>query len=342
MGKPSLVSAAAPASRRGVGRSLLVIVAALCWIAPAAMTAITYTHFVSPNGSATSLCTAAAVRARLTRAVSLVGSASMPPGSTVLVQRGADGIYSQPSLTFTGSGGAGKPIKFIGEDGVRITGTRDEARRRRRGRWSRAGDTPINSRGTRWRSSPPCRRSGLRWRTGGRSGSRTAGRHSRQPSSRHFDLWFPPLYSARGSIDEVEAQAGTAWHDTTTNMVYVHLFDDTARPSDGTNLYLTSAGWGTLTINGDYIWLENLTIEHATPEGLRVNTSANGTVLRRITALASIVNLRGINTIAEDLNISHVIRQRTDPVECYDANPAFGVGECWNANAIGQALSDRR
>ena len=121
--------------------------------------------------------------------------------------------------------------------------------------------------------------------------------------------------------------------------MYVHLFDDTAPPSDGTNLYLTSAGWGTVTISSDYIWLENLTIEHATPDGLRVNTSATGTVLKRITALATIVNLRGVNTLVEDLNVSHVIRQRTDPVECYDANPAFGVGECWNANASGQALS---
>ena len=94
-----------------------------------------------------------------------------------------------------------------------------------------------------------------------------------------------------------------------------------------------------MTINGDYLWLENLTIEHATPEGLRVNTSATGTVLKRITALAAIVNLRGVNTLAEDLNVSHVIRQRTDPSECYDANPSFGVGECWNANGIGQALA---
>ena len=90
------------------------------------MKAITYTHFVSPNGSATSLCTLQQP-CSLTRAVTLVGSASMPPGSTVLVQYGADGIYSQPSLTFTGSGAAGKPIKFIGENGVRITGTRVEA-----------------------------------------------------------------------------------------------------------------------------------------------------------------------------------------------------------------------
>ena len=128
-------------------------------------------------------------------------------------------------------------------------------------------------------------------------------------------------------------------NDTANNKVYVHLFDDTAPPRDGTNLYLTSSGWGTVTINGDYLWLENLTIEHATPEGLRVNTSATGTVLKRITALATIVNLRGVNTLAEDLNVSHVIRQRTDPAECYDANPSFGVGECWNANGIGQALA---
>ncbi len=159
------------------------------------------------------------------------------------------------------------------------------------------------------------------------------------PSTRRFDLWFPPLYSTRNSINEVEAQAGTAWHDTANNTLYVHLFDDTAPPRDGTNLYLTSAGWGTVTISSDYIWLENLTIEHATPEGLRVNTSATGTVLKRITALAATVNLRGVDTLVEDLNVSHVIRQRTDPVECYDANPAFGVNECWNANASGQALS---
>ena len=86
-----------------------------------------------------------------------------------------------------------------------------------------------------------------------------------------------------------------------------------------------------MTINGDYLWLENLTIEHATPEGLRVNTSATGTVLKTITALAAIVDLRGVNTLAEDMNVSHVIRQGTHPSECYDANPSFGVGECWNA-----------
>ena len=111
-------------------------------------------------------------------------------------------------------------------------------------------------------------------------------------------------------------------NDTANNKVYVHLFDDTAPPTDGSNLFLMGGGWGTLTIDGDYLWLENLTIEHATPEGLRVNTSANSTVLKRITALAAIVNLRGTNTLAEDLDVSHVIAQRTDPSQCATRTPA--------------------
>ena len=119
----------------------------------------------------------------------------------------------------------------------------------------------------------------------------------------------------------VEAQAGTAWNDAANNKIYVHLFDDTAPPGAGTNLYLMGGSWGTLTINGDYLWLENLTIEHAAPEGLRVNTSANGTVLKRITALASAVTLRGTNTLAEDLDVSHFIRQRTDPVRVLRRQP---------------------
>ena len=106
MGKPGLLNVAAPAARRGVGRSILALVGGLCLIAPAAVKAITYTHFVSPNGSATSLCTLQQP-CSLTRAVTLAGSASMPPGSNVLVQFGADGIYSQPALTFDGSGAAG-------------------------------------------------------------------------------------------------------------------------------------------------------------------------------------------------------------------------------------------
>ena len=270
---------------RGVGRAILVFIAGLCLTATTLGQAITYTHFVTPNGSPTSFCTQQQP-CSLTRAVAMVGSASMPPGSTVLVRRGADGIYSQPPLTFEGSGAAGHPIKFIGENGVRITGSRVKP----------AGSAWTLVPGRRYTyqldwdemaqfpALPVQRPPVANWRPIWVEDRRPP---FTTPSSRRFDLWFPPLYSARSSIDEVEAQAGTAWNDTANNKVYVHLFDDTAPPGAGTNLYLMGGSWGTLTIDGDYLWLENLTIEHATPEGLRVNTSANGTVLKRITALAA-------------------------------------------------------
>ena len=318
-------------------RPILLFIGSLWLLGPVVIKAVTYTHFVTPNGSSTSLCSQVEP-CNLTRAVALIGSKDMGPGSTVLVQRGADGIYSQPPLTLAGSGTVDNPIKFIGERGVRLTGSRVKPQASAwtlvPGRqytyqldWDEAAQFPALP-----VQRPPVANWRPIWVEDRRPPFTT-------PSTRRFDMSFPPLYSARASIAEVEAQAGTAWNDTANNKMYVHLFDDTAPPSEGTNLYLMGGGWGTLTINGDYLWLENLTIEHGTPEGLRVNTSANGTVLRRITTLASAVHLRGTNTLAEDLDISHFIRQRTDPTECYDANPSFGVGECWNANGSGLALN---
>jgi hypothetical protein len=318
-------------------RTILALAGILAAIAPVVIKGMAYTHFVTPDGSSTSACTQREP-CSLTRAVSLIGSKDMPPGSTVLVQHGADGIYSQAGLTFAGSGTAGNPIKFVGERGVRLTSARVKPDP---SAWTLVPGRTYTyqldwDEVAQFAAMPVQRPPVANWRPIWVEDRRPP---FTTPSSRRFDMWFPPLYSARSSIKEVEAQAGTAWSDTANNKVYVHLFDDTAPPRDGTNLYLMSAGWGAVTINGDYLWLENLTIEHATPEGLRVNTSATGTVLKRITVLAAIVNLRGTNTLAEDLNISHVIRQRTDPTECYDANPDFGVGECWNANATGQALA---
>ena len=158
------------------------------------MKAITYTHFVSPNGSATSLCTLQQP-CSLTRAVTLAGSASMPPGSNVLVQFGADGIYSQPPLTFDGSGAAGRPIKFIGENGVRITGSRVKPA------WSAWTLVPGRrytyqidwDEVAQFPALPVQRPPVANWRpiwVEDRKPPFTT------PSSRRFDLWFPPLYSA--------------------------------------------------------------------------------------------------------------------------------------------------
>ena len=316
-------------------RSILALIAGLCLIMPMLVNAVTYTHFVTPNGSSTSNCTSSEP-CTIARAVALAGGGTIPPGSVVSI---AEGIYSQAGLEIKGSGTADKPIKFIGVGKVRFTASRVKpdasAWTLVPGRkytyqldWDEAGQftaLPVQR--------PPV----ANWRP-----IRVEDRRPpfTTPTSRRMDLVFPPLYSARSSINDVEAQAGTAWNDTANNKVYVHLFDDTAPPTDGTNLYLMSGGWGTITINGDYIWLEAITIEHATPTGLMLNRSANGTVLKRITALASGISLEGTNTVAEDLDISHVIRQRTDPTECYDANPDFGQsGNAGTRTASAQALN---
>jgi hypothetical protein len=317
----------------------LTLLSGLCLSGPALVKAVTYTHFVAPNGSPASLCTQREP-CSLTRAVALIGSADMPPGSTVLVQYGADGIYSQASLVFAGSGAAGNPIKFVGENGVRLTGTRfkpDPSAWRlvpgRKYTYHLDWDESVNFTSVSPAQRPPV----ANWRPILVEDRRPP---FTTPSTRRFTLEFPPRYANRTSVDQVEAQHCTHWNDTANNKIYVHTCDD-GRPSHINNLYLSSGNWGSVIINGDHLWLENIGIEQASSNaggGLRVNTSADRTVLRKIAARAADVTLFGTNTIAEDLDIGHVIVQGIDPTECYDANPAFGVGECWNAAGQGAAL----
>jgi hypothetical protein len=260
----------------------------------------------------------------------------MRPGSAVLVQFGSDGIYSQAALTFAGSGTAEEPIRFVGEDGVRLTGMRFKPEPSRwtrvEGRqftyqldWDEQTAFPVANAAQR----PPVKT----WQP-----IRVDDRLPPFTGSlgRPFSLEFPIRYTVRSSIDEVEAQHCTFWNDRSNNKIHVHMCHD-GPPADADNLYLGSAGWGTVVINGDYLWLENLAIEQTQGTGLKVNPSANGTVLKRIAARASQVWLEGTNTLAEDLDVSHVISQGRS-TQCYDANPDFGVGECWNASAEGTAL----
>lgn len=319
-----------------MNRALLALIGALTIVAPGVVKAVTYTHFVLPNGSDTSFCTQREP-CSLSRAVSLVGGPNMRPGSTVLVQYGTDGVYSQGALTFEGSGTAESPIKFIGENRVRLTGTRfkpDVARFTLvPGRqytyqldWDEQANFPAGSAAQRppvktWRPIlvddrlPPFTRS----------------------LGRPFTLDFPIRYTQRSSVDEVEANHCTIWNDRAANKVYVHMCHD-GRPTVADNLYLGTAGWGSVVIDGDYIWLENLAFEHANGTGLKVNPSANGTVLKKIEGRAAQVWLEGTNTLAEDIEVSHVIAQGLHPTQCYDANPTFGAGECWNAGGDGRAL----
>jgi hypothetical protein len=322
-------------------RSIFVfaLIGGIWLIAPIVIKAVTYTHFVTPNGSPTSFCTQLNP-CSLTRAVGLIGGANMPPGSTVLVQYGSDGVYSQPSLTFSGSGTAENYIKFVGEDGVRLTGTRFKPEP---SAWTLVPGTKYTyqlnwDEESNFRSTNPAQRPPVpNWQPILVEDRRPP---FTEPSSRRFYLEFPPRYANRLSIDQVEAQHCTHWNDTASNRIFVHTCDD-GPPSHENNLYLSSGGWGSIIINGDYIWLENIAIEQASSSGggaLRVNVSANGTVLTKIVARAADLNLRGTNTLAEDIDVSHVILQGSHPRECYDANPGFGIGECWNAAGQGAAL----
>jgi hypothetical protein len=297
---------------------------------------VSYTHYVRPDGSATSFCSANEP-CSLPRAVSLIGSASMRPGSLVFVQYGADGVYSQAALTFEGSGTAGEPIRFIGENGVRITGTRT---RMSASQWTRVPDREFT-----WRAAwddaatfvvgnvaqrPPV----TTWRP-----IRVDDRLPpfTQSLGRPFTLEFPIRYTARTSVATVEAQHCTFWPDRQNDVVYVHMCHD-GPPAEADNVFLGPSGWGSVVINGDFLSLENIAIEQVTGTALKINPSAQGTVLRNVTARAAQVWLEGVNTVAEDLDVSHVITQGVHPTQCYDANPDFGRGECWNASGDGRAL----
>ena len=294
------------------------------------------THVVRPDGSATSFCSQNEP-CSLTRAVSLIGSVNMRPGSVVLLEYGADGVYSQAALTFAGSGTAAEPIRFVGADGVRLTGTRTRASA---AAWERAPNReftyrlPWNEAATFAVANVAQRPPVSTWRP-----IRVDDRLPpfSQSLGRPFTLDFPIRFSARGSLAEVEAQHCTFLSDRANGYVYLHMCHD-GPPAEADNVYLGSASWGSIVINGDHLTLENLAIEQVTGTALKVNPSAEGTVLRRVTARAAQIWLEGVDTLAEDLDVSHVISQGLHPTQCYDANPEFGRGECWNASGDGRAL----
>ena len=279
---------------------------------------MSYTHYVRPDGSPTSSCSATEP-CSLTRAVSLIGSANMRPGSIVLLQRGADGVYSQAALTFAGSGTAEEPIRFIGENGVRLTGTRARAPA---AQWTRVPERRVHLpdrvgrrgdfRG--WQRGPASPRHDVAPDSGGRppapcTRSRWAG-----PSRSIFRFGIP---RERRSPRSRRSTARSGPIDRTMScMCTCATTVPRRRP---TTCFSGSSGWGSVVINGDYLSLENIAIEQVSGTALKVNPSASGTVLRNVAARAAQVWLEGVNTVAEDLDVSHVIFQGPIGGTCYDA-----------------------
>jgi hypothetical protein len=168
-------------------------------------------------------------------------------------------------------------------------------------------------------------------------------RFGRAPTAslgRPFHLLVPPLYAKRATVDEVDAQSCT-WTVDAGTFVYVHLCDD-VEPEPQHDLRVGGSTDGQIAIAGDYLTLENLTLSYVSGTGLKVESTAEGTVLRRITTIATQVWMEGTGTLAEDLHISHNIRQsplpHTDCTSDTDQNPGRGIGECFHAGGDRLAL----
>jgi len=284
-----------------------------------------YTHYVTPDGVG-SLCTET-VPCSLQEAVARVKAGTIGPGSVV---HGAAGFYSALRLTIAGRG-----VSFVFDRGAVLTGTRVKP----------AAWVPVEGYPHVWQTEwdeaafavgTVAQRSPASWQP------IRVDDHGPPPArvafGRPFDLVKPVKLKGVSTLPQVEAQSGTWAASFTANRVYVHPYHDGA-PTDADDLWIAPADWGSLVITGRDIRIEGLEVRNTSGTGLWVQRSAAGAILRHITAVDAQVWLEGIGTLAEDLDVSHVIKQG-DPShqECYDANPAFGMGECWNAQGDGRAL----
>jgi hypothetical protein len=156
---------------------------------------------------------------------------------------------------------------------------------------------------------------------------------------RPFTLLVPPMYARRSDVAQVEAQSCTWTADDTT--LSVHMCHD-GPPAPEDDLRVGTATAGQLAIAGDHLTIEGLAVAYVSGSGIKIETSATGTVLRRVTALATQVWMEGSGTLAEDLHASHNIRQsplpNPDCTEATDVNPSFGIGECFHSGGDRLAL----
>lgn len=307
---------------RFVGLLLLLL------LAPASVAGQPFTHFVSPGGSATSLC-ADVEPCSLTRVVELLNYGGLAPGSLVHL---ASGDYVQPQLVLRGSGRSDAPIRFVGQSGARLVGVAEKPTI-----WARAPgrvyiwQTALSSQGV----QTVAQRDPSTWQpwlVDDRAPPYTTTR------GRSFTLDAPPLYAWRATAAEVDAQSCTWTSSTVNGLLYVHMCHD-GPPAPDDDLRVGRANWGSLIVEGDHLSFEDLALAYTSGTALRVMPTAEGVRLSNVRAVAAQVWLEGINTVAEDLDISHVITQGPLGPACgYDVNPGFGVGECFHDSGNRRAL----
>jgi hypothetical protein len=277
------------------------------------------THVVTPDGSQMSTCTPDEP-CSLPRAVALA-SANLLIGADVEVR---EGWYNQPRLTLSGRG-----TTFRFSPGATMTG----------GVIKPATWTPVDGYPRTYATDVPfvvglvAQRQPSTWRP-----IRVEDRLPPFEVSlgRWFDLDQPVKFKPAASIALVDAQSGTYHHES--GRLYVHAYHD-GPIIDADDLYIGPSHHGSLLVTGSGHTLEGLTIRQTTGTGLWVQTSARDIDVRNLRAVNSQVWIEGGNTLLEGADISHVIAQGVPTgSQCYDANPSFGVGECWNAGGSGNAL----
>lgn len=303
-----------------------------------AFTAANPSHWVTENGSSSSFCEQSDP-CNITRADALLGGSIMPPGSYVTV---AAGVYSQDEITWAGSGTQAFPIKIVGAGTTsRFTGTRTKVTPDAGYTWTLTSgmsytyETDFDDAALYIVTMMAQRLPVPGWQpivVDDRSPPFTT------TSFRVYSYDYPMRFRQQSSIAAVEAMHCSFAHATTTNKLYVHTCDE-GPPTNAENLYAGSTGWGEQVVTGDYLWFEGFQYEHARNQTLLVQESAAGFTLKNIVAIAAQIWVKGTNFTVENIDASHVAEQSTPITSpCYDANPTFGEGECWNESGDGFQL----
>lgn len=313
------------------------------------------THWVAANGNASSNCTEGDP-CTWARSFALAGTATLPAGSWVHM---ACGIYSQAQINPTVNASPGFPIKWVGAttaaDCVRSTGTRTALPA---AGWSLSTDCSGTctytyehafDEATLYTVANVAQRPNMTDANGRLNVSTwvpievddRASPLFATPSFRVFHLVQPVRYTQRFTVADVEAQHCTFFHSTAANKLYIHHCSERA-PSDADNFYAGSTGWGTIDLEADDYWFENINWEQTTGQGLLTQNAATRFTGVNLRGMASQFWFQGTHHTLSGLTVSQVYGQGdAGGAECYSAQYGGGganARSCWNAQGDGNQI----
>jgi hypothetical protein len=277
----------------------------------------TYTHYVTPDGISTGVCSEFSP-CNLWRAAQLANAAGAQPMSF----RVGAGFYSPSQLTLSGNGHT-----FTFEPGAALVGTRDKP-----AEWALTEGYP-NVYETAWPDTAPgyvvnnvAQRNPTPWRP-----IRVI------DGNRDLTIDKPVKFKRVWSRAEAQAQAGTFFHSGADDRLYIHTYHDGA-PTPEDDIWIGPANLGSLVITGDNNTFVGLEQRNVMGNAIDVKNSANNTTFRGATFTDAQIWLRGIDTVLED-SILELRMSQGVPSHWQCRNPNdFGIGLCFNAYGDGRAL----